>query len=621
MVPEPPRGGASRATVGAVIVLALWVGIVVGYVEIADFGMLFLMGLYAKRSRDAVWMVPALYGTLFAILSLIIIPIAMLTRMSWRTAAGIFAGLGIILVLLLFPRIHPAASVLLGIGVASSIARLAPERVPQARRFVHRTLPWLAASVVILVFVTFGWRAFREHRLMASRPPAERGAPNVLLLILDTVRAADLSLYGYARHTTPELEHFAERGIVFDRAFSAASWTTPSHASMFTGQWPIDLSVGWRVALDRRWPTLAEVLRTHGYATAGFVANEVYTGWGSGLKRGFDHYDDYPLTVLSALKGSVFGETIYPSVRDVVAPVLLRLPLLWRLDLPRVSAHRQADQINRAFLDWLDRSEPRPFFAFLNFMDAHAPFMPPEPFRHRYTVPDVRALPDAAWERARRRPISHAEAWPRQAFYDGSIAYLDSQLGELFRELDRRHLLENTLVIVTADHGEEFGEHGLADHGNSLYRLSVHVPLVIRFAGHVPEGSRIAAPVSLRNLAATVLELVKVKGPALPGRSLTRFWLGGDATPDTIVNGIRKVDNQPAWYPVSQGDLNSVAFDGWRYIRNEGTGAEELFDFEHDVLERWNLIGSVRADSLLPRYRAAMTMIKEPASKPQLARH
>jgi hypothetical protein len=86
------------------------------------------------------------------------------------------------------------------------------------------------------------------------------------------------------------------------------------------------------------------------------------------------------------------------------------------------------------------------------------------------------------------------------------------------------------------------------------------------------------------------------------------------------VNAIVKVENQPAWYPASQGDLSSVAFDDWRYIRNEGTGAEELFDFKSDVLERWNLIGSVGADSLLPRYRAAMTAVKEPASQPPLAR-
>ena len=620
MLPEPSHGGESRVTAGAVIALALWTGLVVGYVEIADFGMQFLMGLYAERSRDAVWMVPTFYATLFLVVGLILIPAARLAWLSWQTVAGFFAGLGTLLVLLLFPWLHWLASIVLAVGVGTSIARLSPDWMPMVKRFVHRTLPWLGLSVGVLALTTFGWHAFRERRLMASRPPAERGAPNVLLLILDTVRAANMSLYGFARRTTPELEHFAEGGTTFERAFSAASWTTPSHASMFTGQWPINLNVTWRDPLGSRWPTLAEVLRAHGYATAGFVANEVYAGWGSGLMRGFERYDDYPLSLWSAVKGTAVFQVIYPHVRNVVGPRLGGLPLLWRLKLPVTSRHRSGDRINRAFLDWLDETRPSPFFAFLNFMDAHGPYTTSESFRNRYREPGMRGLSEADWKRVRRQPVSHAKAWPREAFYDGSIAYLDSQLGELFRELDRRHLLENTLIIVTADHGEEFAEHGLMDHGNSLYRLSVHVPLVIRFSGHVPAGRRITAPVSLRNLAATVLELVNVDRSALPGRSLTRFWSGGDATPDTIVNGIVKVDNQPAWYPVSQGDLNSVAFDGWRYIRNEGTGAEELFDFEHDVLERWNLVGSTKADSLLPKYRAALAAVNEPASKPRLAR-
>jgi arylsulfatase A-like enzyme len=620
VVPEPPQREASRATAGAVIVLALWAGLVTGYGEVTEFGVRLLRGLYAERSRDAVWLVPTFYATLFLVVGLVIIPVARLARLSWQTVAAFFAGLGTFLLLLLFPWLHWLASIVLAVGVGASIARLSTDWMPMVKRFVHRTLPWLALSVCVVAVTTFGWRAFPEHQLLASRPPAAQGAPNVLLLILDTVRAANLSLYGFARRTSPELEHFAQGGTTFERAFSAASWTTPSHAAMFTGQWPANLNVTWRDPLGSRWPTLAEVLRAHGYATAGFVANELYAGWTSGLMRGFEHYDDYPLSLWSAVKGTTVFEVIYPPVRDVVEPHLGGLPLLWRLKLPVTSRHRSADRINRAFLDWLDQTRPEPFFAFLNFMDAHGPYTTSESFRDRYREPGMRGLSEAEWKRERRRPVSHAKAWPRQAFYDGSIAYLDSQLGELFRELDRRHLLENTLIIVTADHGEEFAEHGLMDHGNSLYRLSVHVPLVIRFSGHVPAGRRVTAAVSLRNLAATVLELVKVDGSALPGRSLTRFWSGGDATPDTIVNGIVKVDNQPAWFPASQGNLNSVAFDGWRYIQNEGTGAEELFDFEHDILERWNLIGSAKADSLLPRYRAALAALKEPTSEPRLAR-
>jgi arylsulfatase A-like enzyme len=130
----------------------------------------------------------------------------------------------------------------------------------------------------------------------------------------------------------------------------------------------------------------------------------------------------------------------------------------------------------------------------------------------------------------------------------------------------------------------------------------------------------VAAPVSLRNLAATVLELVDADRSALPGRSLARFWRGDDVTPDTIVTSVRQVQNQPAWYPASQGDLNSIAFDGWRYIRNEGTGTEELYDFETDLLEHRNVAASPEGQARLPRYRAAIAALKPAAPGRRLAR-
>jgi arylsulfatase A-like enzyme len=209
---------------------------------------------------------------------------------------------------------------------------------------------------------------------------------------------------------------------------------------------------------------------------------------------------------------------------------------------------------------------------------------------------------------------------PRLDTYDGSIAYLDSQLGYLLRELQRRRLLDNTLVVVTSDHGDEFAEHGLVDHGNSLYRFTLQVPLLVWFPGHVPESRRVSAPVSLRNLAATVMDLLGTsRPPVLPGRSLARFWTEGGATPDTIVASVRRTRRRPAWYPASRGDLNSIAFDGWRYIRNEGDGAEELYDFDADLLERWNVVGTPEEDRLLPRYRATLRALLTGEGRPGLA--
>ena len=133
-------------------------------------------------------------------------------------------------------------------------------------------------------------------------PPAN--SPNVLLIVLDTVRADHLSLYGYERPTTPNLERLAKRGIRFDNARATAPWTLPSHASMFTGHWPHELGAKWMTPLRGNLPTLAEYLGAHGYATAGFVANVVYCSQETGLARGFTHYEDYVLEKLAPLRTS-----------------------------------------------------------------------------------------------------------------------------------------------------------------------------------------------------------------------------------------------------------------------------------------------------------------------------
>jgi arylsulfatase A-like enzyme len=437
---------------------------------------------------------------------------------------------------------------------------------------------------------------------------AQAGAPNVLLLILDTVRAADLSLYGYARPTTPELERFAQRGTVFDHAFSAAPWTTPSHASIFTGRWVPETGVKWAQRLDSRWPTLAEELRHRGYATAAFIANGPCAGWQTGLARGFEHFDDYPVSVRVAAEATAFGHTLYQPIRGLLAPVLNRTPVLWRLRLPPWHRNPSAEEITGAFLAWLDRSPREPFFAFLNFMDAHRWYTAaPDSFLTRFRSTAIRPLSPERWADSPKLPLTPEDMRPELDTYDGSIAYLDFQLGRFFRELERRGLLDNTLVVVAADHGNEFAEHGLTDHGNSLYRLALEVPLILRFPGHVPEGRRISEPVSLRNLAATVIDLLPTdRASPFPGRSLARLWSGGGGTPDTISASGDQDHTAPDWYPNSRGPLNSIAFGGFRYIVREGDGVEELYDFEHDVLERWNLAGTDSGQRLLPRYRGAL---------------
>jgi arylsulfatase A-like enzyme len=484
-------------------------------------------------------------------------------------------------------------------------------RAVSGTRLVRRTLPWLAFSVSVLAVLAIGWRIVRDRSLAFSRPQARSNAPNVLLLILDTVRAANLSLYGYARPTTPNLETLAESSVVFDHAFAPAPWTLPSHASMFTGRWPFELETGWERALSGRWPTLPEALRARGYAAAAFVANDLYVTWETGLSRGFEHFDDYPVSLWTATQSTAFGRVIYPELQPLLAKTFKHVPILssW-LRLPFPKQHRPANEIVDAFLDWLPSNHSAPFFAFLNFMDAHFPYTPSDSFRYRFRSLEAGPVSSEAFAEWPKQPLTPAEVRPRQDVYDGSIALIDAELGRLFRELHQRRLLENTIVIVTADHGDEYGEHGLVDHGRSLYRQSLQVPLIISFPGQIPAAYRVGTPVSLRNLSATVLDLI---GPGeasgLPGQALRRFWTTKDATPDTILATVQRLWQAPKWYPGSRGDLVSIAFDGWRYIRNQGDGSEELYDFNNDVLETRNLAETEQGERLLPRYRTALTAL------------
>src|SRR5262249_22791331 len=180
-------------------------------------------------------------------------------------------------------------------------------------RLVRLSAPLLVGMVVTIMLVTIGGRAWSERRAASALPPSPVGARNVLLVVWDTVRAGNLSLYGYGRPTTPHLEGLAGRGLRFDLAFSS-SWTLPSHASVFTGRWPHELGVDWKSPLRDDVPTLAEYLSSRGYDTAGFAANVDYCSRETGLGRGMVHYEDFPLDVYDAFSRYVaLGQRIEVS--------------------------------------------------------------------------------------------------------------------------------------------------------------------------------------------------------------------------------------------------------------------------------------------------------------------
>jgi arylsulfatase A-like enzyme len=505
-------------------------------------------------------------------------------------------------------RLELWASLILSIALAVQSVRLVRARSAGFLRLVRRTLGWLIAILVGTIFVSQCGRAWSEYRQQANLPPAAAGAQNVLLVVWDTVRAANTSLHEYGRVTTPNLERLARRGVRFDRAFSTSSWTLPSHASIFTGRLPHDLGADWKAPVRDGVPTLAEFLAAHGYDTAGFVANLDYCARETGLARGFAHYEDFPLSVFDA-----FTRYVALSRRIDVSSWVSYLDSLvekltgrWYDLILRGREHaKSADAINGAFLGWLGKRPRtgRPFFAFLNYNDAHSPYEVPDA-----SIPGFGLRPATSSQRqvlqgftsVDKMTLSVEDVRMAVDVYDDCIFYLDRRLESLLDELSRRGVLENTLLIVTSDHGEHLGDHRLFFHGCSLYRQVVQVPLVIVGKKGIPVDRTVAEPVSLCDLPATVIDLLGL-GPDHPlgGRSVARYWqprkqesarvlpdpvLMEATKPELLTNGGRE--------PAAKGPMKSVVVAGLHYIRM-ADGSEEVYNIDSDVNEKNNLAADV----------------------------
>jgi arylsulfatase A-like enzyme len=441
------------------------------------------------------------------------------------------------------------------------------------------------ATIAGLALGPEGSRWFTERRTLAGLRGARREAPNILLVVLDTVRAQSLSLHGYARPTSPNLERLAQRGVRFERAMAPSSWTLPSHATMFTGRYMHETEVDWTRPLGRKFPTIAEILTAHGYETAGFVANMFYCGRPFGLARGFAHYEDYRKSPGQIIACSSVGNELACKLKGL-------------LDDHQMLGRKSADHVNASFLRWVDRREgaKRPFFAFLNYMDAHDPYIPPGEYATAFSP----LVPQRPLQIKNRR-CSAADAAPLRDAYERCITGLDARVGALFERLQGDGLLDNTLVIITSDHGEHFGEFGLSGHGMSLYLPLLHVPLLVSFPG-VPADTVVSQAVSLRDLGATILDVAGLKDMVeFPGESLARYWAGERALhncrTEPIFSEVGRVGKW-RWGPASKGSIRCIVADEFQYISNS-TGREELYDIRNEQTEEGNLVAIPEHDETL----------------------
>lgn len=506
----PPAGPAG------LVLVACWLGLLAGLGEAwyilqrAFYRGLVVPGLL-NASQHTVWMTP-----LAGLLALGALGVAGATlhrlapaRIPPRTVVVALMAIGLFGLVMATGRLHWAAAAILGLGAALRLRGVVSPGAGELVGAARRSMGWLVVAIALAgALVPLGeW--WRERRQLAAAGPVAPGAPNVLFIVLDTERAASTSLHGNARRTTPFLEELAAGGIWYERAIAPSSWTLPSHAAMFTGKRVRDLAVSWHVPLAAEHTTIAEVLARRGYATAGFVGNQYYGSDLFGLDQGFGRWEDQPVQAGVVLRHGWLTRRISSHARRVSGN---------HEELGR----KNADRVNSDFLAWLARSRDLPFFAFLNYFDAHDPYQPPPPFDLIYA--DSR--PRYWFESERVDDHTVQDRKELQTAYESAIAYLDDRLRSLFASLMGMGVLDNTIVIVTSDHGEVFGENGRMGHGYDLAMPLVHVPLVILTPGRPRSAAIVSEPVELRHLAATILDLVGITDLRIQGKSLFSVALG-----------------------------------------------------------------------------------------------
>nr|MBA3949805.1 sulfatase-like hydrolase/transferase [Acidobacteriota bacterium] len=390
----------------------------------------------------------------------------------------------------------------------------------------------LIAALVLAVGGYVGWRTFGTTSLTTSEG-AELGALprgvapgdlNVVLITMDTTRFDAMGYAGAQGNPTPAVDALAREGVVFDNAVASVPLTLPSHSTMFTGMLPPRHGVrdNGGFVLDPKHVTLAERLRDRGWKTGGFVGAYVLDAkWG--IDQGFEHYhDQFDLTKYKRI-----------SLGDVA---------------------RTAGEVVDAAMPWLEQNAQNKFFAWLHFYDPHTPYDPPEPWKSRFPG----------------RP------------YIGEVAYVDAQIARVTNWLRSRGLIDRTIIIVTADHGESLGEHGEGSHGLFIYDASVKVPLVIRAPYAAAKGRTVAQVVRSHDLAPTVLDLLGLPGdPAMEGRSLAPFLAGGRG-PDLDAYS----ESLYARHHYGWSELTALRAGRFKYIQ---APRPELYDLEQDPKELDNL--------------------------------
>jgi arylsulfatase A-like enzyme len=507
-----------------------------------------------------------------------------------RQAAVLAAGL------FLLWAISRLAAWLLATGLESLL-----RRAPLAA-LVART-PWRTigsvAGVALIVFALVPPLLARPSSAPAAPSrPAPPGAANVILLVLDTTRADRLSAYGCRNPTTPEIDRIAREGVLYEQAVSAGVWTLPGHAGIFTGA-PSSVhgANGARLFLDSSMTTLAEILSRSGYVTAGF-SNNPWVAHSTGMTQGFQHFEDHWR-----------GQAIEPI--RLLQKRWEEIQLAWH----NVEIMGGAEYTLQRVLAWIEEARSTgspgrqaPFFVFVNLMEPHQPGTYRPGHTDLFRAPDqsVRDLEharlDAVDSFARNQSISPEQVRLLRSLYDGELRFVDHHVGAFVRELQSRGVLEQTLFVLTGDHGEAIGDHGKLGHFQSVHEELVRVPLILRHPRLSP-GRRVATRVQTFDLFRTIVEFTGISEPLPEDARLSRNLLepgllSGAAPPRPIV-----AEEEPSEWMKSlvrslQGEDADVSklehrytayYEGdLKYVRRSD-GRRELYDLGRDAGERLDL--------------------------------
>lgn len=415
---------------------------------------------------------------------------------------------------------------------------------------------------------------------------------NVLLISMDTTRKDHLSCYGYEDETTPNIDRLAKESLRYDNCVAVSNWTLPTHASMLSGLYPITHGARWvtqdmehisgkKNALNEQGKkfislaspaglmssdcqTLAETLNYVGYRTGAVVSNFTYVNKAFRLDQGFDHYDDR------------IGTT--------------------------AARYRRADEITDEALTWLQESEQeKPFFMFLNYMDPHKIYSPPKPYDTKFAKgPSPFKLNTykkrsafyhktrgAVMETGTGRPIRPEEHRILTQHYNGEIAFMDHHIGRLLDSLRQQNLYDNTLIFITADHGESLGEHQIMGHAFSMYEPEIAVPMLVK----MPNSSRTGAidyGVQHPDIMPTVLEVLELP----PHTGVQGISMLNPSNRDLVACEYIFTQHVKRWkrYDYVQ---HALYRDGMKYIEYDSrTNPPELYNIQDDPSELVNLIAS-----------------------------